>query len=171
MFYNTYNGWHVLYVKSRHEKKVHHLLLKASVESFLPLVKIKRQWSDRKKNILKPLFPSYVFVNVHSSMDFYKALEVNGVCTFLRFGQEYAKVPGKEVDKIKILLGLKDVTSIQASVRVPKVGDIKKVTYGSLSGLECEVLRIDHNNKVMVRIGIDALQQNITAFVPAYYLS
>lgn len=72
------NGWYALYVKSRCEKKVHKSLKDISLESFLPQVIKIRQWSDRKKTILKPLFPSYVFVNINSSLEFHKALSVNG---------------------------------------------------------------------------------------------
>ncbi|WP_354304425.1 transcription termination/antitermination NusG family protein [Pedobacter sp. UYP1] len=56
---NNYNGWYVLYIKLRYERKVHDLLNEASLESFLPLIESERQWSDRKKSILKPLFPSH----------------------------------------------------------------------------------------------------------------
>ena len=37
IIFNT--GWHVLYVKSRYEKKVYKFLKEESLEPFLPLVK------------------------------------------------------------------------------------------------------------------------------------
>lgn len=163
----NYNGWHVLYVRSQHEKKVHDLLLNSSLESFLPLVKTNNRWSDREKVIFKPLFPSYVFVNIHSSADFYKALGVNGVCAYIRFGQEYAKVPKPEIEKIKFVLGLENVTDVKTDSALPKVGDVKKITYGLLNGLECEVIRVNNENKVMVRVSIDSIQQNISITMPA----
>ena len=58
-------GWYVLYVKSRHERKVDDLLKENQLESFLPLVKTVRKWSDRNKIIQMPLFPSYVFVKIN----------------------------------------------------------------------------------------------------------
>ena len=42
-------NWYVLYVRSRHEKKVHQLLQEKGIESSLPLIKTIRIWSDRKK--------------------------------------------------------------------------------------------------------------------------
>ncbi|MGY0408867.1 MAG: transcription termination/antitermination NusG family protein [Polaribacter sp.] len=92
-------GWHVIYVKYRWEKKVHESLQEISLESFLPQIKTIKQWSDRKKTVLKPLFPSYVFVNINTSLEFHKALSVNGACTYIRFGKEYAREQRKKLLK------------------------------------------------------------------------
>lgn len=56
--------WYVLYTKSNCEKKVSDLLFKKGIEAYCPLNKVYRQWSDRRKQLSVPLFPSYVFVNV-----------------------------------------------------------------------------------------------------------
>jgi len=160
-------GWHVLYVKSRWEKKVHESLLEILLEPFLPQVKTVSQWKDRKKTVLKPLFPSYVFVNINSALEFQKALSVNGACNYIRFGSEYARVTEKEISHIKLLIGDNDATNIEMNTQLPKVGEVKKITFGPLSGLECEVLKTGNVNKIIVQI--DSLQQNITATVPSYY--
>jgi transcriptional antiterminator RfaH len=166
----TFNiGWHVLYVKSRWEKKVHVSLQEISLESFLPQVKTVQQWSDRKKTIIKPLFPSYVFVNINSSLEFHKALSVNGACAYVRFGKEYARVTEKEVNQIKLLFGAKEVADVVMDTQLPKVGEIKKIVYGPLSGLECEIFKVGSINKVIVRI--NSLKQNITATLSPDYLS
>jgi len=157
-------GWHVLYVKSRHEKKVHDLLVDISIETFLPLVKTIRVWSDRKKTILKPLFPSYIFVNISSSLDFHKALSVNGACRYISFGSNYAKVPNKEINRIKFLTGTEGVSQIETNDILPKIGEKRKISYGMLNGLECEIVKVKNKCRVIVRI--ESLKQNITAIVP-----
>lgn len=164
---NFDNGWYVLYVKSRCEKKVYESLQELFLDSFLPQVKSLRQWSDRKKMILKPLFPSYVFVNINSSLEFQKALTVNGACTYIRFGKEYARVTDSEITKIKLLVGDKHITDIEMITQLPKVGEIKKIDNGPLIGLECEILKVGNVNKIIVQI--NSLQQNITACIPSYY--
>ncbi len=166
---HKYKGWHVLYVKSCQEKKVYELLLKSSLEVFLPLVKTIRKWSDRKKIILKPLFPSYIFVNIHSSFDFYKALEVTGVCSYIRFDCEYAKVRDIEINKIKLLTECMDITDLEVNAKLPTVGEVIRISHGPLNGLECEVLKVNNQNKILVQI--DSIHQNITATIPKFYLS
>lgn len=162
-------GWYVLYVKSRWEKKVYESLKDIFLESFLPQIKTVKQWSDRKKTILKPLFPSYVFVNINTSLEFHKALSVNGACAYIRFGKEYARVTEKEINQIKLLIGDKNISDIETNVELPKIGEVKKITYGPLNGLDCEIIKADNHNKIIVRI--DSLQQNIMATIPSYVLS
>ncbi|AXG70212.1 transcription antitermination protein RfaH [Kordia sp. SMS9] len=162
-------GWYILYVKSRCEKKVYESLKDISLESFLPQTKTIKQWSDRKKIIVKPLFPSYVFVNVNSSLEFHKALSVNGACTYIRFGKEYARVTEKEINQLKLLIGDKNISDIETHAELPKIGEVKKITYGPLNGLDCEIIKADNHNKIIVRI--DSLQQNIMATIPSYILS
>ena len=160
-------GWHVLYVKSRHERKVYDALKELSIDVFLPTVTEQSKRVDRKAIIQKLLFPSYVFVNISSSMDFYKTLSVNGACAYIRFGVEYATVRDVEIKKIKLLIGADDLTEFETDVDHLKVGDIKKISYGSLSGLECEILNVNNTNKVIIRI--NSLQQSIKATIPSYY--
>lgn len=163
---NFTTGWYVLYVKSRSEKKVHESLKEISLESFLPQVKAIRQWSDRKKTILKPLFPSYVFVNINSSLKFHESLSINGACAYIRFGREYVRVTEEEINHIKLLVGGKNITNIEANSKLPKVGETKKITYGPLSGLDCQIIKVDNHNRIIVRI--DSLQLNIVATIPSY---
>lgn len=164
----TNNGWHVLYVKSRHEKKVYEALKDLLIEVFLPLVKEHRKWNERKAVVQKPLFPSYVFVYINSSLNFYKALSVNGACMYIRFGMQYAKISEEEINKIKLLIGKEYITNIETSSMVPKIGDLMEITNGPLSGFNCKVVKINNEHKIIVRI--ESLQQNITATIPASFL-
>lgn len=159
-------GWYVLYVKSRFEKKVDETLKEISIKSFLPLVKTVKQWSDRKKTVLKSLFPSYVFVYINSSEEFHKALSVNGACAYIRFGKEYSRVTDDEIAKIKLLVGDEDIIDVEINSELPKIGEIKKINHGPLSGLECKIVKVDNHNKIIVRI--DSLKLNILATVPSY---
>ena len=41
-------AWFALYTKSRHEKILERELMKKGLQTFLPLKKVIRHWSDRK---------------------------------------------------------------------------------------------------------------------------
>ena len=60
---NNSEKWIAVYTKPRHEKTVSNDLYKKGYEVYLPLLREKRKWSDRKKWIEFPLFKSYLFVN------------------------------------------------------------------------------------------------------------
>ena len=54
--------WIAFYTKPRHEKLVQKELEKKGVQTYLPLLKERRRWSDRKKWVEFPMFKSYIFV-------------------------------------------------------------------------------------------------------------
>lgn len=162
-------GWHVLYVKYRHESKVYRELTEKNIEAFLPMATSIRKWSDRTKKIQVPLFPSYVFVNIKSNKDFHDVLTVDSGCSYLSFGGEYGQVSQNEISQIKLLVEGKDVSDVQITTGLPKIGDKFKIEHGELSGLECEVFRIDNQHKISVRLS--SLRQNISATVPLSYLA
>lgn len=161
-------GWYVLYVKSRHEKKVYDSLMELSIEAFLPMVKTVTEWSDRRKTIVKPLFTSYVFVKIGSSHDFHTVLSVNGACMYVKFGLEYGLVSEKEIQQVKLITSTPGLEGMESSSILPKVGEKVKITFGPLSGLVCEILKIGNKRKIIVRL--NSFKQGITAFIPLNFL-
>jgi len=60
-------NWYVLTTRSRHEKKSEQFLKNRGFEVFLPVQKVMRKWSDRKKMVEVPLFSGYLFIRYDSS--------------------------------------------------------------------------------------------------------
>ena len=58
---NGETAWFALTVKPRHEKATALQLDRKGLESYLPLYRSKRRWSDRFKEVELCLFPGYVF--------------------------------------------------------------------------------------------------------------
>jgi transcription antitermination factor NusG len=54
-------AWYALRTRSRHEKRVEEQLRARGIEPFLPQVERWRQWKDRRKLVVFPLFPGYCF--------------------------------------------------------------------------------------------------------------
>lgn len=163
-------GWHVLYVKSRQEKKAYLTLSELGIQSFLPLVKQERQWSDRKKIIEVPLFPSYLFVKIDDRFDFEKVITIQESCFYLKIGSEYAKVSEKEIDNIKLFLNLKEISCIRRGDFYNfKAGQRCLIKIGPMKGLYCEIYKC-HKGDRNVRVVIDSINQSIIAKVPDFYL-
>jgi transcription antitermination factor NusG len=53
--------WHVLHVRSNHEKRVAQHLAVRAVEHYLPLYSERVKWTDRTALTERPLFSGYVF--------------------------------------------------------------------------------------------------------------
>ena len=65
---NDEKKWYVIYTRPRWEKKVASLLQAKAIEHYCPLNRVMKQWSDRKKIVLEPLFKGYIFVKVKESV-------------------------------------------------------------------------------------------------------
>lgn len=93
-------AWYALHTKSRHEKVVDYFLQKKRIETFLPLRKIRRRWSDRFKEVAEPLFKGYLFVHTPLARRL-DILQTKGVVRFVGFGSVPTMVPEKELSAIR----------------------------------------------------------------------
>jgi transcriptional antiterminator RfaH len=157
--------WYAIYTNPRAEKQVHTRLLEEEVESFLPLQKTYRQWSDRKKLVEKPLLSSYVFVKVIPK-EFPKVYKTNGVVKFVSFEGKPVAIPQKQIDNLKLLIN-SDAEIEVTSEKFVK-GDNVEVVAGSLIGLTGELINIGKQKRVIIRI--DKLEQNIVVTIPVTFL-
>ena len=145
------NQWHVIYTKSKWEKKVDDLLLQKGFESWCPVQKQERQWSDRKKIIEAPLFRSYVFIKA-SKEDYTKILSTIGVVNFLYFERKPAIIRDVEIEEIRKYLGMSTTASIQI-VDMSNIPAQTKVSInqGLFMGQRGEVIKAGKKN-VFVRL-------------------
>ena len=95
--------WYAVYTKPRWEKKVAQLLEEKGIVNYCPLNKVIKQWSDRKKLILEPLFKSYVFVRVEESAK-WDLKKISGVLNFVYWLGKPAKIKDEEIETIRKFL-------------------------------------------------------------------
>lgn len=93
-------NWFVIYTKPKQEKKVANALEKLGIESYCPTKIVERNWSDRKKKIEAPLFPSYCFVYIEEK-DRNMVFQVSGVVKYLFWLKKPAIVRSEEMEEIK----------------------------------------------------------------------
>jgi transcription antitermination factor NusG len=96
-------NWYAVYTKPRWEKKVAKLLEEKGIENYCPLNKVIRQWSDRKKIILEPIFKSYVFVRITDTHK-WDLKKINGILNFVYWLGKPAVVKDGEIDTIRKFL-------------------------------------------------------------------
>ncbi len=95
--------WFAVYTKPRWEKKVAGILDNNGIENYCPLNKVIKQWSDRKKVILEPLFKSYVFVRVKDS-EKWDLKNINGILNFVYWLGKPARIKEEDIFTIKKFL-------------------------------------------------------------------
>jgi transcription antitermination factor NusG len=96
--------WYAVYTKPRWEKKVDALLREQGVESYCPLNRVRKKWSDRMKWVDEPLFKSYVFVRVYPQ-DQTKVRMVDGVLNYVYWLGKPAVIKDAEIEDIRRFLG------------------------------------------------------------------
>ena len=137
--------WFVIYTKSRNEKKVAELLQKNGVEVFCPLVKLKKNWSDRTKIVETPLFNSYVFVNL-SEKDRNVVFNVPGVIRYLFWLKKPAIARDSEIENLKNIL---HETMDSFTIENYQIGDTIKISEGVFKGID-GVIEKQSKNKLHV---------------------
>jgi transcription antitermination factor NusG len=97
-------NWYALYTFPRAEKKVKDRLDAMGKETYLPLHRAPRAWSDRVKIIDKPLFPSYIFIHCHESELYPLLWEAYGVTRIVYYCGRPAVIRPQEIDAIQQFL-------------------------------------------------------------------
>lgn len=150
--------WFALYTKPRWEKKVHKALTQKGFESYCPLNKVRRKWSDRIKTIEEPLFKSYVFVNVEE-VQRSEVRYIDGILNFVYWNGKPAVVREEEIIEIKKFMS--EYEDVQVTAVDVKPADEIMINTGVMMGATGRVLRVLSNNTVEVRI--DSLGFVLTA--------
>jgi transcription antitermination factor NusG len=76
--------WYAIRVRPQFEKKAELQLRNKGIETFLPVVRQVRWWSDRRKVIETPLFSGYEFVRIQiSPEERLRVLQTPGVMNFV----------------------------------------------------------------------------------------
>lgn len=131
--------WYAVYTKPRWEKKVADLLTRKKIENYCPLNRVHRQWSDRKKVVLEPLFTSYVFVRI-SEQNQLAIRQTDGILNFVYWLGKPALIREDEIQAIKLFLKEHD------NVKLEKVAlsqnDRVRVLSGPLMMREGNVLEV-----------------------------
>jgi len=141
--------WYAVYTKSRHEKKLADGLQEKGIEAYVPLRKVLRQWSDRKKMVEEPLIRSYCFVKVGKE-HYFEVLNTHGAVRYVWFCGKPATIPENQINVLKVIAGSDiETESIQGNI---KAGTLVKVIAGPLAGITGELIRHAGRNKVIIRI-------------------
>jgi len=136
-------------------------LKQKGIESYLPLRKELRRWSDRKKWVEEPLFRCYVFVRI-PLQDYISALQTYGVVRMVSFNGRPAPIPDEQIDAVRrVLEEIKTVEPISYLVIGQKVEVIK----GPLAGIRGVLIQKRNQNRLV--IAIESIRQGISIEINA----
>lgn len=151
---------------ARAEKRCEERLAEQQIEVFLPKRVVRRQWKDRKKKVVEPLFSNYIFARV-DERERLTVLRTEGIVRCVSFGGMFAEVTEDEIAQLKITQ--QDPERIQAvDFPLPRRGAEVVVMEGPMRGLKGEV--VEHRGERYVAIRISAIRQAIRVSLPAEWV-
>lgn len=138
-------------LRGNFERRVRDQLRLSSIEEFLPLYKVRSRWSDRVKELERPLFPGYLFARVDPAAGgISKLLELRPVIALLPSNLAPAAVSDVEVEAIAKLCS-SDLPLLPAEY---KRGQMVTIRRGPLAGVSGVVSRLRDRYRLTVNIEI-----------------
>ncbi len=157
--------WYAIYTKPRWEKKVHSLLSEKKIESYCPLNKVRKKWSDRMKTVEEPLFKSYVFARVNADEQTSVRMTA-GVMNFVYWQGKPAIIPAKEIETIRKFLN--EYENVMAEPIQLKEDGRVTIRQGLFMDHEARILKIEGNK---VKVVIESIGYTLVASIDKKNLS
>jgi len=157
--------WFALQVRTRYEKSVAYFLDGKGYEWFLPTYISRRRWSDRTKQLEQPLFPGYLFCRFNP-MERLPILKTPGLIAIVGTARTPTAVDASEILALRTLVN-------SEIPRQPwpflKVGQLVRIEYGALAGLEGILLQIKGSNRIVLSVSL--LRRSVAAEVDSEWIT
>jgi transcription termination/antitermination protein NusG len=142
--------WFAVYTAPRAEKKASERWTLAGIEHYLPLQKVKRQWSDRVKEVEVPVVNGYIFVRVApNAID--QVLKVYGIIAFVKEFHKPVAIPDKQLAMLRFMVE-SSLEPVDFSAEELVKGETIRVVKGELKGIVGELVNVQGKHKVVIRI-------------------
>lgn len=151
--------WYALYVQVNHEKEVVKRLEQKEVCCFLPLMESWSKRLDRRKKVHLPLFPGYVFVNVH--LDSYVNLNIvktAGALNLLRNSEGPLSIPSYQIENLQTIINSTQPLKTHTYL---KEGEWIRVVRGPLAGCIGILSRLDLKRGRLV-VSVDIIKKSVS---------
>lgn len=150
-------NWYAIYTKPRHEHKVNDRLLKKRFETFLPLFERWSRRKDRKKKLLVPLFPGYLFVRtIINPYTHLEILKTESVVRILGHNGKPEPIPEEQINAIQTVIKHGIAISPHSYL---KEGERVRIINGPLAGIEGILVKTLANKRRLV-LSIDILKES-----------
>ena len=119
-------------------------------DAYCPMVRRRTRHARRLREVLRPLFPGYVFIDFDPERDRWRPIgSTIGVRSLIRFGSQVGVLPEGFVEGLRAREELGAITS-PACLDSYAPGEVVRLIDGPLEGLIATVLSSDDRNRLMV---------------------
>ena len=155
----TDRPWYALRVKSHFERTSTTFLNAKGIETYLPVYRELRKWSDRSKLTEVPLFPGYVFARFDVERKL-PIITTPGVVHIVPPHSAPAEVDAAELNAVR--------TAVESGVQVGpypflEIGQRVVIERGSMTGLEGILIESKRNLRLVISVSL--LQRSVAVAI------
>jgi len=159
--------WYALHTRSHFEQKVYEGLCSKSIEGFYPRIQVISRRKDRRKKIMIPMLPGYVFVSSDlKAEEHLEILKTVGVVRIVSFRGRPVPASEEEISSLMILDGTDRTVQNQDYM---KKGDRVMIMEGPLKGLIGYYLRHKAQSKKVV-VTVELLKRSLAVEIEGWAL-
>ncbi len=151
--------WFAIQVRPRHEFKTATMLRNKGLEEFVPFYRVRRQWSDRQKEISLPLFTSYIFCKMYPKQKL-PVITTAGVIRIVGSSEGPIPISENEIEAIQKLPRCGNKVRPCHYALALQVGSRVRIEEGPLAGIEGSLVK--YKNRSELLISVDLIQQSVS---------
>lgn len=160
--------WYALYSRPRSEKKLAAALEQKGFEVYLPLLTIRRKWSDRIKVLEIPAFPSYVFVYAELPKDGLSIKKIPYCVNIVHTAGLPAEIDRADLELLKLAITEFADGLVVRDTANYAVGDKVRLKLGPFAGREAVVEQIQGHTHMLIHF--PALNKTIQIRIPVEHV-
>ncbi|MCR2745189.1 transcription termination/antitermination protein NusG [Limnobacter parvus] len=155
-------NWYVMYTKPRQEAVALDHLQRQNYTVFYPQARVqKRKAGQGSVQVVEPLFPRYMFVNLEVGVDdFSKLRSTKGCMDLVKFGGKPAIVPGDLIDLIQNQTDDENILNL-AALNDLEVGGVVRVAEGPFEGLMGTIAKKKSEERVIVLLHVLGAERSV----------
>ncbi|MBW1787314.1 MAG: UpxY family transcription antiterminator [Deltaproteobacteria bacterium] len=159
--------WYAIHTRSHFEQKVYDGLTGKSLEAFFPRIQVMSRRKDRRKKILVPMLPGYVFVRTALEPEAYwRIIKTVGVVRMVGFRGNVVSARDEEIGSLMILDCTDRTVQNQAYI---KAGDRVMIMDGPFKGLAGYYLRHKGSSDRVV-VSVELLRRSLAVEIEDWAL-
>ena len=149
--------WYVVHCKPREERRALENLERQGFSCYLPTLTVEKLSHGCKRDVLEPLFPSYLFINLDELSDNWRPIRsTRGVIRLVRFHEYPVPVPDEIIQNIRQhLASSKPRPYLQRGERV-------RITAGAFCDVEAIFVVNDGPERVVLLMNILQREHTLT---------
>lgn len=146
---NETKKWHVLHVEPKYEKSVSSALRHSGLEVFVPVTKVVKSWSDKKKIVSIPLITGHVLCNI-SECDKQEILNLEYVKGFVQLeaSMDPMIIPKDEIGVLKLL----EKGNPEVADKQQYTGEEVMVSEGPFAGFHGIIVENSWSKRLLVKL-------------------